>query len=47
MTLDELVSAIERLQAVYLEIRDEQDEAKLKIQWAINDLADKIWSESL
>ena len=47
MTLEELISAIERLQTVYLEMRDEQDEAKLKIQWAINDLADKIWSESL
>lgn len=47
MTLDELVGAIERLQAVYLEMRDEQDKAKSKIRWAINHLADKIWSESL
>lgn len=47
MTLDELVSAIERLQTVYLEMRDEQDKAKSKIRWAINHLADKIWSESL
>ena len=47
MTLDELVSAIERLQKVYLEMSDEQDKAKSKIRWAINHLADKIWSESL
>lgn len=47
MTMDELVSAIERLQKVYLEMRDEQDKAKSKIRWAINHLADKIWSESL
>lgn len=47
MTLDELISAIERLQAVYGELRDEQDKAKQKIRWAINHLSDKIWSESL
>jgi hypothetical protein len=47
MTLEEMVNAIERLQAVYLELRDEQDKAKQKIRWAINHLAEKIWSESL
>ena len=47
MTLEEMVSAIERLQAVYLDLRDEQDKAKQKIRWAINHLAEKIWSESL
>ena len=47
MTLDELIAAIERLQAVYVELRDEQSKAKEKIRWAISHLADKIWSESL
>jgi hypothetical protein len=47
MTLEEMVNAIERLQAVYLELRDEQDKAKQKIKWAINHFAEKIWSESL
>ena len=47
MTLEELINAIARLQEVYLELRDEQDKAKQKIRWAINHLADKIWSESL
>jgi hypothetical protein len=47
MTLEEMVNAIERLQLVYLELRDEQDKAKQKIRWAINHLAEKIWSESL
>jgi len=47
MTLEELISAIERLQAVYVELRDEQDKAKQKLRWAINHLSEKIWSESL
>ena len=47
MTLIEMVKAVERLQAVYKELLDEQTEAKQKIRWAINHLADKIWSESL
>jgi hypothetical protein len=47
MTLEELINAIEHLQAVYIELRDEQDKAKQKIRWAINHLSDKIWSESL
>ena len=47
MTLEELISAVARLQAVYIELRDEQNAAKDKIRWAINHLADKIWTESL
>ncbi len=47
MTLEELITAVERLQSVYIELRDEQDKAKQKMRWAINHLADKIWSESL
>ena len=47
MTLDEMISAVERLQAVYVELRDEQDKSKQKIRWAINHLADKIWSETI
>lgn len=47
MTLQELINAIESLQKVYLELREEQDKAKQKIRWAINHLSDKIWSESL
>jgi len=47
MTLLEMITAVEKLQAIYVELRDEQDKAKQKIRWAINHLADKIWSESL
>ena len=47
MTLIEMVKAVERLQAVYKDLLDEQTEAKQKIRWAINHLADKIWTESL
>jgi hypothetical protein len=47
MTLLEMITAIEKLQAIYLELRDEQDKAKQKIRWAINHLSEKIWSESL
>ena len=47
MTLLEMITAVEKLQAVYAELRDEQEKAKQKIRWAINHLADKIWSESL
>lgn len=47
MTLDELISAIERLQKVYGKLRDDQDKAKQKLRWAINHLSDKIWSETL
>ncbi len=47
MTLLEMITAIEKLQAIYGELCDEQDKAKQKIRWAINHLADKVWSESL
>jgi len=48
MTLDELISAIERLQAVYDVMSDEdQSEARTKIRWAIKHLADKAWSAAL
>ena len=47
MTLIEMVKAVERLQAIYKDLLDEQTEAKQKIRWAINHLADKIWNESL
>jgi hypothetical protein len=47
MTLNEMISALERLQAVYIDLRDEQERSKEKIRWAINHLADKIWTESL
>ena len=47
MTLLEMITAVEKLQAVYKELRDEQEKAKQKIRWAINHLSDKIWSETL
>jgi len=47
MTFDEMVKAIERLQAVYIDLRDEQTEAKQKVRWAINHLADQIWIGSM
>ena len=47
MTLLEMITALEKLQAIYVELRDEQDKAKSKIRWAMNHLADKIWSETL
>jgi hypothetical protein len=48
MTLDELINAIERLQAVYDAIvDDEQREAKQYIRWAIKHLADKTYMASL
>jgi hypothetical protein len=47
MTLEELISAVERLQALYSQITKEQNEAEQKIRWAINHLADKIWTASL
>ena len=42
-----MVKSVERLQAIYKDLLDEQTEAKQKIRWAINHLADKIWTESL
>ena len=47
MTLEELISAVERLQAIYPQLKDDQTEADQKIRWAINHLADKIWMASL
>ena len=48
MTLDELISAIERLQSIYDRMEDEdQREAKQFVRWAIKHLADKAWSASL
>jgi hypothetical protein len=47
MELAELISLVERLQALYPQITKEQNEAEQKIRWAINHLADKIWMASL
>jgi hypothetical protein len=47
VTLEELISALERLQAIYPLLQDDQTEADQKIRWAINHLADKIWMASL
>ena len=48
MTLDELISAIERLQSIYDRMDNEdQREAKQFVLWAIKHLADKVWSASL
>jgi hypothetical protein len=47
MTLEEMISAVERLQALYPQITKDQNEAEQKIRWAINHLADKIWMASL
>jgi len=48
MTLDELISAIERLQSIYDRMDNEdQREAKQYVRWAIKHLADKAWSASL
>lgn len=44
MTLDELITNIERLQAVYNTMDEEdQHEAKQYVRWTINDLADKAY----
>ena len=47
MTLEELISSVERLQAVYDALKEEQTDAKQHIRWAINHLSNKIWTESL
>lgn len=47
MTLDELISAVERLQIVHDIMADDQDEAKRYVRWAIKHLSEKIWSASL
>jgi hypothetical protein len=47
MTMIEMIDAVEKLQTIYDSLNDEQTEAKQKIRWAINHLADKIWTASL
>jgi hypothetical protein len=47
MELEQMISAVEKLQAIYDSFNDEQTEAKQKTRWAINHLADKIWIESM
>jgi hypothetical protein len=48
MTLEELINAIERLQAVYdLMVEEDQREAKQYVRWAIKHLADKTYMASL
>jgi len=48
MTLDELISAIERLQSIYDRMDNEdQREAKQFVRWAIKHLAYKVWSAAL
>ena len=48
MTLEELITAIERLQTVYNSMIDtDQSEAKQYVRWAIKQLADKTYMASL
>jgi hypothetical protein len=48
MTLEELISAIERLQAVYdCMVDQEQHEARQYVRWAIKHLADKTYMAAL
>lgn len=48
MTLNELISAIERLQSIYDRIDEEdQREAKQSVRWAIKHLADKAYMAAL
>jgi hypothetical protein len=47
MTLEELTSAIERLQSIYNTMHEDQHEAKQYIRWAIKHLADKTYMASL
>ena len=48
MTLDEMISAIERLQAIYDRMEeDDQREAKQYVRWAIKHLADKAYMAAL
>jgi len=48
MTLEELINAIERLQAVYDSMVDqEQNDAKQYVRWAIKHLADKTYMAAL
>jgi hypothetical protein len=47
MKLEEMISALERLQAVYLTLLPEQKQAIDKTRYAITHLADKIWLETI
>lgn len=47
MTLDELISAIERLLSVYNAMDEDQHEAKNYVRWAIKHLADKTYMAAL
>jgi uncharacterized iron-regulated protein len=48
MTLEELINAIERLQAVYdAMVEEDQREAKQYVRWAIKHLADKTYMAAL
>jgi hypothetical protein len=47
MTLEEMISAVERLQALYLQLLPEQRQAIDKTRYAITHLTDKIWMETL
>jgi hypothetical protein len=47
MTLEEMINAIERLQALYLQLLPEQGQAIDKTRYAITHLADKIWTETI
>ena len=48
MTLEELITAIERLQTVYNSMVDmEQSESKQYVRWAIKHLADKTYMAAL
>ena len=48
MTLGEMITAIERLQAVYNSmVEEDQREAKQYVRWAIKNLADKAYMAAL
>jgi hypothetical protein len=47
MTLEEMISAVERLQALYLTLLPEQRQAMDKTRYAITHLTDKIWLETI
>lgn len=47
MTIEEMISAVERLQTVHDLMSDEQHEAQRYIRGAIKHLADKIYMASL
>lgn len=45
--IERLLTAIERLQAAYDLMQDDQSEAKRYVRWAIKRLAEKVWSAAL